>query len=307
MAASPVIALREAHEGGGVTMHQRPVLVARRDFAPDVSPAWPSEDDGEPVALSAEPFGGLLRSSYQAPEPRSRRGLIGAGLALAAVLAAGSGWAVNRYGMPNLGGTAVAAKVAEARPLPPSPPSSAATSAEIAEGIKALRSQLQAAQNPVAPSRVNLASADEPGAISLPGMAVNRPAAAPAPVQAPVAVSVPAAPAAVPAASAVLPEPSPPAAVAHGPSAEEVQGLIARAKAFIRLGDIAAARRVLEYAASGENGDGLFALAETFDPGVLSGWHVRGVRGDVERARALYNRASSQGVDGAQARLAALR
>jgi hypothetical protein len=39
----------------------------------------------------------------------------------------------------------------------------------------------------------------------------------------------------------------------------------------------------------------IFALAETYDPYVLSAWRVRGIKGDRNRANALYEDALAKG------------
>ena len=51
----------------------------------------------------------------------------------------------------------------------------------------------------------------------------------------------------------------------------------------------------------------LLALAETYDPAVLSAWGTVGTQGDVAKARQLYGRASAGGVHEAKYRLSALR
>jgi TPR repeat protein len=49
-----------------------------------------------------------------------------------------------------------------------------------------------------------------------------------------------------------------------------------------------------------------FALAETYDPNMLSAWGSRGVTSDVVRAKALYRKALELGVTKANMRLEAL-
>ena len=51
----------------------------------------------------------------------------------------------------------------------------------------------------------------------------------------------------------------------------------------------------------------LFALAETYDPFVLSEWKTFGTQGDAAKARELYTRALAGGVTQAKERLKALR
>ncbi|MET0531908.1 MAG: hypothetical protein ABW003_26850 [Microvirga sp.] len=98
-----------------------------------------------------------------------------------------------------------------------------------------------------------------------------------------------------------------PASRVNAPAPAEIAGLRKRASELIEVGDIGAARLLLERAASGNDGAALFALAETYDPAMLTQWRVRGVWPDAERARALYQRALDRGVAQAQERLAGLR
>jgi TPR repeat protein len=109
------------------------------------------------------------------------------------------------------------------------------------------------------------------------------------------------------------PEPAKPAtAPSRGPSvavapSAEVAGLLKRARELIEVGDIGAARLLLERAAATNSGTALFALAVTYDPAMLTRWRVQGVRPNVDRARSLYQKALDQGVGEAQERLAVLR
>ena len=83
----------------------------------------------------------------------------------------------------------------------------------------------------------------------------------------------------------------------------ELQRLMSRARLLLSQGDIGAARGVLEHAAERGNAEALFALAETFDPVVLSAWGTRGTQGDAPRAQELYARALAGGVQEAKSRL----
>src|SRR6059058_3276962 len=60
---------------------------------------------------------------------------------------------------------------------------------------------------------------------------------------------------------------------------------IARAHAKIQQGDIAAARQLLERALGSDDGDAWFVLAETYDPQMLAGWRVIGIKPDLEKAK----------------------
>ena len=117
-----------------------------------------------------------------------------------------------------------------------------------------------------------------------------------------------------------MPEPVPPAAettndkapaTSEKPPAEkadpDVMRLLARASLLVAQGDIGAARVVLEHAAGFGSPSALFALAETFDPAVLSAWGTMGTQGDTARAGDLYAKALAGGVEAAKDRLATLR
>ena len=109
------------------------------------------------------------------------------------------------------------------------------------------------------------------------------------------------------------PETVPPAAEAKidKPPAEkadpDVMRLLARASLLVSQGDIGAARVVLEHAAGFGSAPALFALAETFDPAVLTAWGTLGTQGDAARAGDLYAKALAGGVAAAKDRLASLR
>ena len=109
------------------------------------------------------------------------------------------------------------------------------------------------------------------------------------------------------------PEPVPPAAE---PTSDKLRTqkadpdllrLMARASLLLAQGDIGAARIVLEHAAESGSAPALFALAETFDPAVLSAWGTMGTQGDAARASDLYAKALAGGVAAAKDRLATLR
>jgi TPR repeat protein len=88
---------------------------------------------------------------------------------------------------------------------------------------------------------------------------------------------------------------------------EVIAGLMARANALLRRGDIGSARIVLERAAEAGNAEASFRLAETYDPVVLSKWGTFGTRGDAMKALDLYARARAGGIMEAKERLDALR
>lgn len=61
-------------------------------------------------------------------------------------------------------------------------------------------------------------------------------------------------------------------------------GLVARASALLRKGNIGAALLVLERAVEIGSAQACFALAETYDPLTLAKWGSYGTRGDANRA-----------------------
>ncbi|MBR0753287.1 hypothetical protein JQ604_13945 [Bradyrhizobium jicamae] len=102
-----------------------------------------------------------------------------------------------------------------------------------------------------------------------------------------------------------------PAAPVRAPVSSEqaavATGLVARAAALLRQGDIGAARLVLERAVEMGSAQASFALAETYDPLTLAKWGTYGTRGDANKAQGLYARAAAAGIQEAKARLEALR
>jgi hypothetical protein len=104
-----------------------------------------------------------------------------------------------------------------------------------------------------------------------------------------------------------------PAAGARGdaqPNSEEAAvaaGLVARASALLRQGDIGAARIVLERAVEMGSAQASFSLAETYDPLILAKWGTYGTRGDAIKAQDLYANADAAGIQEAKARFEALR
>jgi hypothetical protein len=83
--------------------------------------------------------------------------------------------------------------------------------------------------------------------------------------------------------------------------------ILARAARRIENGDIAGARELLAGAELQASGQAAFALAETYDPNMLTAWGTRGAVADAAKARALYAKALNLGVGKAMARLEGLR
>jgi hypothetical protein len=110
--------------------------------------------------------------------------------------------------------------------------------------------------------------------------------------------------AATPASATPAPAPE---TMPHKPASAELTRLMERAHTLLEQGNIAAARIVLERAAETRSGAALFALAETYDPAVLSAWGTFGTQGDSAKARELYTQALSEGVQQAMDRMNSLR
>jgi len=85
--------------------------------------------------------------------------------------------------------------------------------------------------------------------------------------------------------------------------AETLAALMTRAKSLLRLGDIAAARLLLERAANAQDATAAFLLAQTYDPAVLGVRDTRSVTPDPVMARDWYRKAASFGSAAAQQRL----
>jgi hypothetical protein len=112
---------------------------------------------------------------------------------------------------------------------------------------------------------------------------------------------------------AIAPTPAPQiAAVIPTPPANEqtasldpqdMERLAGKAAEAIRNGDIASARLVLEHAVRAGDATALYALAETYDPRVLTKLKVQGMQGEPDTARSLYQRALDKGVEEARGRL----
>ncbi|MHC2258094.1 archaellum component FlaC [Bradyrhizobium embrapense] len=105
---------------------------------------------------------------------------------------------------------------------------------------------------------------------------------------------------------AAVANPAPAVAQPASEQVAEAAGLVLRASALLRQGDVGAARLVLERAVEMGSAQASFALAETYDPLVLAKWGTYGTRGDASKARALYARADAAGIKDAKARLDAL-
>jgi len=82
---------------------------------------------------------------------------------------------------------------------------------------------------------------------------------------------------------------------------------MARANELLGQGNISAARIVLERAIEMGSAGASFAIAETYDPRVLSDWKTYGTRGDAAKAREFYEKAAVGGIEEAKDRLKSMR
>lgn len=104
--------------------------------------------------------------------------------------------------------------------------------------------------------------------------------------------------------------PAPAAATPGGESAKPASAeepMLQSARASIRAGDIAGARRLLTVPELAAHGEALFMLAETYDPTVLAALGMAGLLADAQRARRYYEAAREHGMVAAVRRLEQLR
>ncbi|WP_375311736.1 hypothetical protein WHZ77_32910 [Bradyrhizobium sp. A5] len=113
------------------------------------------------------------------------------------------------------------------------------------------------------------------------------------------------APIPVPAAAPVAAQPAPPAPV-RTLDADTLTGLMTRARSMIGVGDIVAARLLLERAANANDAAAALLLAQTYDPAVLGTSDARSIIADAAVASDWYQRAATLGSAEAQQRLARL-
>ena len=87
---------------------------------------------------------------------------------------------------------------------------------------------------------------------------------------------------------------------------DNVTALIERGRLQARNGDIAGARLLFTRAVEDGSGRAALLMGETYDPAVLAGMGVLGVKGDTAVARMWYERAITLGVAVAADRIRAL-
>jgi hypothetical protein len=169
-------------------------------------------------------------------------------------------------------------RVAAVSPVTPEAPAAIAAQAPAPEVQVARRSQPGALAS-ASPSREEIAAAYQ-GAIKSRVVALE-----PAVREAP----------------ATVPLPTTPAARRIDP--DELAALLKRAKGLLAIGDITAARLLLERAADAQEADAAFMLAGTYDPQVLGVQDMRSITPDPAMARAWYQKAAQFGSADAKRRL----
>jgi hypothetical protein len=119
------------------------------------------------------------------------------------------------------------------------------------------------------------------------------------------AVSAPAAATAANVAAPTVVAPVPARASATGavPDRAEITALLARSRAYLAEGDVAAARLILRRAVEGGDSEAMLALGSTYDPLVLQRLGVISFAGDPAQAREWYRRAAELGSTDAPVRI----
>ena len=101
--------------------------------------------------------------------------------------------------------------------------------------------------------------------------------------------------------------PQPTAAGARRMDADELAGLLKRAKGMLAVGDIASARLLLERAAEAQEAEAALMLGTTYDPLVVGNQDMRSITPDPAMARQWYQKAAALGSADARRRLSELK
>lgn len=88
---------------------------------------------------------------------------------------------------------------------------------------------------------------------------------------------------------------------------DEVAGLLKRAKGLLAVGDIAAARLLLERAADAQEAEAALMLGTSYDPLIIGNQDMRSITPDPAMARQWYQKAAALGSADARRRLSELR
>jgi TPR repeat protein len=107
-----------------------------------------------------------------------------------------------------------------------------------------------------------------------------------------------------PVASSPVSGPAPASGGTTQPDNNEIAMLVRRGKDFLKDGDLASARLLLQRAAAAGNAEASFILGTTFDPRFIRRMGVVGMESDIARAREWYKRAAELGSAEASQQLA---
>jgi TPR repeat protein len=103
------------------------------------------------------------------------------------------------------------------------------------------------------------------------------------------------------------PQPQPAAPAARRMDADELAGLLKRAKGLLAVGDIASARLLLERAADAQEAEAALMLGTTYDPLVVGNQDMRSITPDPAMARKWYQKAAALGSADARRRLSQIQ
>jgi len=280
---------------------------ARDEYTAEQSvPLFLSDPDGEP-----DP------EEFSAPLRKRRMASVSSKILMAVVAASGVAMLFAWFSSDATRDIIVNAKASIASSLPTPSATAQADAAQLTPGdlqLSPARSsapqvQPQAAapaQAPVVVANVSPSREDITNAYQN-ALQARAPVAVVAPPAAPAAAAPAPAPAPMPQAS--LPQVSlPPAPMPQAKriDAQELAMLMKRAKDMLAMGDIPAARLLLERAADGQDATAALMLARTYDPAALGTSDVRNITPEPDRARAWYQKAAQLGSAEAQQRLAQL-
>ena len=105
----------------------------------------------------------------------------------------------------------------------------------------------------------------------------------------------------------VAPPPQPAAPAVRRMDPDELAGLLKRAKSLLAVGDISAARLLLERAADAQEAEAALMLGSTYDPQVVGNRDMRSITPDPALARQWYQKAATLGSADAKRRLSQLQ
>ena len=105
----------------------------------------------------------------------------------------------------------------------------------------------------------------------------------------------------------VAPPPQPAAPAARRMDPDELAGLLKRARSLLAVGDIPAARLLLERAADAQDAEAALMLGTTYDPLVIGNQDMRSIAPDPAMARQWYQKAAALGSADARRRLSQIQ